>query len=93
MDLSTIVEYCQRGLMMSLWVSLPTAVAAGVVGLVFAALQAVTQLQDQTVATIVKLIVASIVLAIAAPWIVASVLRFTDEMWSAGGFLPVSAER
>ena len=86
MDGNALIEFTQRGLLLALWVSLPTALAAVSVGVLFAVLQAATQLQDQTTATIFKLIAAAAVLALTARWIGSSVLDFADGMWRAGGF-------
>lgn len=86
MDSNALIEFLQRGLLLAVWVSLPVAAAAVAVGMVFAVVQAATQLQDQTVSTIAKLLVAAMVLALCARWIGAAVVEFTDEMWRAGGF-------
>lgn len=86
MDAAALIEFTHRGLLMALWVSLPVAVAAVAVGVLFAVLQAATQLQDQTTSTVVKLVAAAVVLAVSARWIGTSVTEFADEMWRAGGF-------
>jgi type III secretion protein S len=86
MDTPQLLEFTQRGLLLSLWVSLPVVLTAVVVGLVFAVIQATTQIQDQTTSTILKLIAAAVVLALTAGWVGSTVVQFTDEMWRAGGF-------
>lgn len=86
METAELLGYTQRGLLMALWVSLPVVLAAVVVGLGFAVLQATTQIQDQTTSTILKLIAAAIVLALIAGWLGSTVVQFADEMWQAGGF-------
>lgn len=85
MDTATFIEFTQRGLMLAMWLSLPVALAAVVVGLLFAVLQATTQLQDQTTSTIVKLVAAALVLLVSARWIGHSVTTFVDEMWGRAG--------
>ena len=86
MTIEQLLEFSQRGLLMALWLSLPAVLAAVVVGLLFAVLQATTQIQDQTTSTILKLIAASLVLALTAGWVGSTVVQFADEMWRAGGF-------
>jgi type III secretion HrpO family protein len=86
MQTSQLLEFAQRGLLLALWVSLPVVVAAVLVGLLFAVLQATTQIQDQTTSTILKLIAACVVLALTANWVGSNVRAFTDEMWRTGGF-------
>jgi type III secretion protein S len=86
MDASSLVEYTHRGLLLALWVSLPTVCAAAAIGVLVAVIQATTQLQDQTAAQILKLICACVVLALSAHWVGLSLLNFADEMFRAGGF-------
>jgi len=86
MDNAALLEFTQRGLLMALWVSLPTVLAAVAMGVFFAVVQAATQLQDQTTSTVFKLIAAAAVLALTARWVGSSVVDFADEMWRAGGF-------
>jgi type III secretory pathway component EscS len=90
MELTTILDFCQRGLLMAFWVTAPVVITAALVGLMFAALQAVTQLQDQTMSTIAKLAIAGGVLAVSGGWLAVTITHFTDEMWTAAGMLPTS---
>ena len=86
MDISSLVEFTHRGLLVALWVTLPTVLVVVVIGLLFAVIQATTQLQDQTAAQIIKFICASIVLAITADWMGVNILNFADEVFRAAGF-------
>lgn len=86
MDTASLLEFTQRGLLLVLWLSLPTAAAAIAVGMFFAVLQAATQLQDSTTSSIFKLIAAALVLMATSRWLGTTVLEFADEMWRAGGF-------
>ena len=86
MDTSTLIDFSTRGLLLALWVSLPTVVASAAVGLVVAVIQATTQLQDQTASQVFKLIIACVVLALSARWVGISVLNFADELLRSGGF-------
>lgn len=86
MDSNTLIDFLQRGLLLSLGLSLPTALAVAAVGALLAVLQAATQLQDQTTGTVIKLVVGAVVLAACARWIGAAVVDFTDELWRSGGF-------
>ncbi len=86
MDTPSLIEFSTRGLLLALWVSLPTVAAAAAIGLLFALLQATTQLQDQTTGQVIKLIGACVVLALSAAWLGLSVLNFADELLRHGGF-------
>lgn len=86
MSTEALIEFAHRGLLLALWVSLPTVAAAALVGLSIALIQATTQLQDQTVGQVFKMIAASLVLALSASWLGLSVVNFADEMLRAIGF-------
>ena len=86
MDPSAVIEFTQRGLLLALWVSLPAVSASAAVGLVVAVVQATTQLQDQTLSQVVKLVVAALVLVLSAHWMGSSVYLFVDDLLRAGGF-------
>jgi type III secretion HrpO family protein len=60
-------------------VSAPPLLAALVVGLAAGVLQAATQVQDQSVGTVPRLIAVLGSLALAAPWIGAHLVRFASE--------------
>jgi type III secretion protein S len=60
------------------WLSLPTVVAASVVGVIISLIQAVTQIQDQTVPFLVKLVVVSVVLVMTYNWMGHALLSYTN---------------
>ena len=86
METSTLLELTQRGLLLAIWVSLPVIAAAAAVGLVVAVIQATTQLQDQTLSQVIKLVAAAVVLVLTAQWMGSSIYLFVDELLRAGGF-------
>lgn len=86
MDVNTLIEMTYRGLLLSLWICLPTVLAASAVGLLLAVVQATTQLQDQTSAQMLKLFAACAALALSGGWAGLSLLNFVDEMLRAAGF-------
>jgi type III secretion protein S len=60
--------------------SAPAVLATSVFGLLIAFLQAVTQVQDQTISFGIKLIVAVVAIALAANRMGAELLNFADQM-------------
>lgn len=66
----------REALLLVLLVSAPPLGAALLVGIVTGVLQAATQVQEQSVAVVPRLVAVLGALAIAAPWIGARVLRF-----------------
>jgi type III secretion protein S len=86
MDTNQLLEFTHRGLLLALWITLPTVIAAAAIGIAVAVIQATTQLQDQTASLVFKLIVACLVLAVSAKWMSMNLLNFVDEMLRASGF-------
>ena len=80
MELATLVTYVKQALLLVLWLSLPGVLAASVVGLGVSFLQAVTQVQDQTIAFGIKLVAAIIAIALTASWLGAELMNFAGRM-------------
>jgi len=62
-----------------LWVSLPLVLVATAAGLGVAILQAVTQIQDQSLGQSVRLVVVLISLTVGVSWLGREVLRFAER--------------
>ena len=85
MDTSEIVSLTRQAVMLMLIVSAPTLLVGMLVGLVISILQAVTQVQEQTLSFVPKIVVMLLVGAATAPWATAKLLEFSREMF---GSLP-----
>ena len=68
METSALLELTHRMLVIVLLVSLPAVAVSVVVGLVIGMLQAVTQIQDQSIAYGAKLVAVIATIALAASW-------------------------
>jgi type III secretion HrpO family protein len=66
----------QEALLLALAVSLPVVAVAAVVGLLVAVLQAMTQVQDFTLAHLPRLVFVAITLALVGPWMGAEIASF-----------------
>ncbi len=66
-----------------LLVSAPALLTSLAVGLTIGIVQAVTQVQEQTLSFVPKLAAVGIALAVGGGWIGGQLLRFTDELWRA----------
>jgi len=73
-----ILQVIREGLYLVLLVSLPPVLASLVVGLLVSLIQATTQIQDQTLTFVPKLVAVLAALAIAGPWIGSQLVRFTQ---------------
>jgi type III secretion protein S len=67
---------------------LPPIVVASVVGTLFSLLQALTQIQEQTLSFAVKLIAVSITLALTAHWMGGEIYTYTIVLFDAIAKLP-----
>lgn len=71
-----------QALALVLWLSLPVLVASLVVGLGISALQAVTQLHEQAVLYVSKLLAVSIALLFCGGWMVHELVAYTRALWA-----------
>jgi type III secretion protein S len=83
MELTTMGAYVKQALLLVLLLSMPVVISVGVVGLVVAFLQAVTQVQDQTIAFGIKLVVAIATLAFMSGWLGSEMFTFADSLFAA----------
>ena len=80
MSPSTIVELTQHALVLILLLSMPAVLTAANVGLGVAMLQAVTQIQDQSIGQAVKFIAVSASIALSAAWTGSELLVFGQSV-------------
>jgi len=80
----TLVHHAQQALLLMIAVSLPVLGVAAVVGLVVAAFQAASQIQDPTLAHLPRLLVVIAAVAMLGPWMGHEVAAFAEQMFSAG---------
>lgn len=82
MDYDNIVRVTSEAMLMCLLVSLPAVAVSAIVGLVVSFLQAITSLQDQSIAQGAKLIAVVLTLVIAGPWGASVVFRFSQGLFA-----------
>lgn len=78
------VELARMALMQALTLALPILGAALIVGLVISILQAVTQIQEQTLTFVPKIVVMITVAVVLLSWITIRLSDFAIEMFSGG---------
>ncbi len=69
MNHSEIVSILSSALNLTLMLSMPAIAVAAIVGTLFSLLQALTQIQEQTLSFAIKLIVVGVTLYLTAGWI------------------------
>ncbi len=78
------VDLLRTALITTLVVAGPVLLVALVVGVVMALVQAATQVQDQAVSTVPKLVACGITLIALAGWMVAKLVDFAQAMFAGG---------
>jgi flagellar biosynthetic protein FliQ len=80
MDSQTAIDLGREALWTALLVGSPVLVAGMIVGLVIGLFQAITQIQEQSVAFVPKIIVMVLVLSATLPWLIARMVQYTSEL-------------
>ena len=81
MTQDTVIHLAMQALIVALKVSMPFLLAGLVVGLVVSVFQAVTQIQEQTLSFIPKILVTGAVMAFAGPWMLEQMLAYTQQLY------------
>jgi flagellar biosynthetic protein FliQ len=79
MDATQVFTLGQQGLMLLLMVSAPVLVVVLVVGLVVSVFQAATQINEATLSFVPKIIAAVVVLAVAGPWMMTTLVEYLQR--------------
>lgn len=77
-----IIGYLARSLMLVLLLSLPPIIVASVVGTLVSLLQALTQVQEQTLSFGFKLIAVGVTMFVTAPWLGGELYRYTLTLFT-----------
>jgi flagellar biosynthetic protein FliQ len=81
MSHALVVDLARNAIMLALLISAPMLVVALLVGLTVSVLQAVTQIQEQTLAFVPKLVGVSVVFILALPWVMQLLVKYTTELF------------
>lgn len=83
MDPSELSRLTAEALYLVLLVSAPALLTSLAVGFGVGLLQAVTQVQEQTLSFVPKLLAVSLALVIGGAWMGGQLIRFTESLWEA----------
>jgi flagellar biosynthetic protein FliQ len=83
MDASQVFTIGQQGLMTLLWVAAPMLITILVVGVLVSILQAATQINESTLSFVPKLVAAVVVMAVAGPWMLTTLVEYLQRMLQA----------
>ncbi|MBV8809475.1 MAG: flagellar biosynthesis protein FliQ [Acidobacteriaceae bacterium] len=81
MDANAIITLLREGLFLVLLLSAAPMLASLVVGLTISMFQAVTQLQEQTLSYVPKIVGVLITIAILGPWMITQTVRFAQTLF------------
>jgi flagellar biosynthetic protein FliQ len=81
MNLNQAIDLVRESLTLMLMLSAPILGAALVIGLAISVMQAVTQIQEQTLSFVPKIIGMGIVAILVTPWVANSILEFSRRMF------------
>ena len=76
------INYAVRAMQLVLLLSLPPIIVASVVGILLSLLQAITQLQEQTLTFGVKLAVVVLTIFMMQGWLGSELLRYATDIFS-----------
>ena len=81
MNEDVVIHLAMDATELALKVALPLLLAGLIVGLVISVFQAITQIQEQTLTVIPKILATVAVLVIGGPWMLDQLLAYTAELW------------
>jgi flagellar biosynthetic protein FliQ len=76
----TVIDIAGKAIMVSMKIASPALLSTLLVGLIVSIIQAATQINEQTLTFIPKIIILSLTLALAGPWILQTMMNFTIEI-------------
>ena len=81
MSHALVTDLARNAVMVALLVSAPMLAVAVIVGLIVSILQTVTQIQEQTLSFVPKLLAVAVTFLVAMPWILQLLVRYTTELF------------
>jgi flagellar biosynthesis protein FliQ len=81
METDYFLELTNQAIKMALMLSAPMLVGALVIGVLVSIFQAVTQINEQTLSFIPKILVITAALVIFSPWMMETLTAFTKELF------------
>jgi type III secretion protein S len=82
MTSATVLSSLTEAMVLVMWLSMPPIVVASVVGIIVSLLQALTQVQEQTLSFAIKLIAVAITIAATAGFLGSQILVFTLKLFN-----------
>ena len=81
MNQDVVIKVAMDALTVTLKLALPLLLAGLIVGLIVSVFQAVTQIQEQTLSFIPKILVVGAVVALGGPWMLNTLMLYTQNLF------------
>jgi len=78
----TVIQVGQQALQVTVMLAGPLLLSALAIGLLIGMLQAATQINEMTLSFIPKLMVLALVLYVGGPWLLATMMGFTKQLFT-----------
>ena len=82
MSQDQVISICVSAMEVAMKVAMPMLLVGLIVGLLVSIFQAVTQIQEQTLTFIPKVVAMAVVIVIAGPWMLGQVLSYTSDLYN-----------
>ena len=82
MTRDTVVSLTVDAMELAMKIGLPLLLSGLAVGLIVSIFQAVTQIQEQTLTFIPKILALGVVMAVAGPWMLSELLTYTENLYN-----------
>lgn len=82
MNQDVVINIGMQAMQLAFKVAMPLLLAGLAVGLLVSIFQAVTQIQEQTLTFIPKIVAMGLVLVVAGPWMLSEVITYTQQLYS-----------
>ena len=82
MNQDVVINVSMQAMQLAFMVAMPLLLVALVVGLVVSVFQAVTQIQEQTLSFIPKIVGTALVIVVGGPWMLGQLLTYTQDLYS-----------
>lgn len=88
MEVEEVIYFTSQTLILVMMLSMPPILAAAIVGTLVSLIQALTQIQEQTLGFVAKLIAVIISLFITASWLGSELYNFTEVIFDKIPLIP-----
>ena len=82
MNQDVVINVAMQAMQLAFKIAMPLLLVGLVIGLVISVFQAVTQIQEQTLTFIPKIVGMGLVLVVAGPWMLSEVVTYTQQLYT-----------